>query len=93
MTMVFLDASVREAIHYRMCKYVSSTILAVLKEVKKFNLLAIFNLNHDVRELEEFALRCNVNGLVEVFSELRQVNFFSVCVLFPLHSDLSNLSA
>lgn len=77
MTMVFLEASVREAIHYRMCKHVSSSILAVLKDVKKFNLLAIFNLNHDVRELEEFALRCNVNGLVEVFSELRQfINLF-----------------
>lgn len=77
MPMVFLEASVREAIHYRMCKHVCNFLLTKLKEAKKFNLLAIYNLNHDVRELEEFALRCGVDGLVEVFSELRQfINLF-----------------
>lgn len=34
--------------------------------------MAIYNLEKDVRALEEFAMRCPVQNLVDVFSELRQ---------------------
>ncbi len=36
-------------------------------------MLAIYNLNHDVALLEEFAQRCPINNLVETFSEIRQL--------------------
>ena len=52
-----MEPSVREAIHYRMCKHVCNSMLAVLKEVKKFNILAVYNLNLDVRELESRTLQ------------------------------------
>lgn len=41
--------------------------------VKKFNILALFNLNQDLHVLENFAQRCPISNLVETFSELRQM--------------------
>merc|ERR1740117_570476 len=74
---MFLPDAVREAIHFTTCKHISMSILDVLKSTKKFNLLAIYNLNHDLKELEDFTLRCSVENLDEVFTELRQfINLF-----------------
>ena len=41
--------------------------------VKKFNIVSIYNLNYDVKRLEEFAKGRNIENLVDTFSEIRQL--------------------
>lgn len=51
----------------------------LVRVVKKFNIVALFNINHDVRTFEEFARSCGIPELDTKFAEIRQV-FFSAIV-------------
>lgn len=71
-TMTSMSDPKREAIHFFACKHISSFLLEQLVATKKFNIIAIYNLNVDLKELENFATRCYIPALSSVFTELRQ---------------------
>eukprot|EP00455_Lapot_gusevi_P034503 TRINITY_DN3803_c0_g1_i1.p1 TRINITY_DN3803_c0_g1~~TRINITY_DN3803_c0_g1_i1.p1 ORF type:complete len:119 (-),score=47.98 TRINITY_DN3803_c0_g1_i1:132-488(-) len=49
----------------------------LLGPVKKFNIIAIYNLHLDVMALEEFAQSCSIPDLETKFAEIRQlINLF-----------------
>jgi hypothetical protein len=70
----YLPDAVRSAVHFTSCKHISANLLTNLaNNVKKFNILAMINLDFDLSALENFANSCNIANLVETFSELRQL--------------------
>jgi len=72
--MHFMPDAILEAVHFTSCKHICAAILGILMDqVKKFNILALYNLHVDVSRLEEFAHSRPVPNLAETFSELRQL--------------------
>lgn len=75
--MSFMPDAVREAVHFTSCKRIADTIMETIagsdSNCKKFNIIAIVNLNQDLHVVEAFAQRCPIQNLVETFSEIRQV--------------------
>ena len=69
-----ISASVREAVYFTSCRHIASTLSSyLLNTVKRYNLIGLYNANSDLHVLENFALRCPVDNLVECFSEVRQL--------------------
>jgi hypothetical protein len=68
----FLPAHIRQGIQFTSCRHIAESIMGSLLETKKYNIIYIYNLNFDVKALEEYAKRQGVSGLVSCFSELRQ---------------------
>lgn len=70
--LAILPEAVKEAIHFTSCRTVANHIMHNLEGVKKFNLIAICNLDKDIKALEDFTARCPIPNLTESFSQLRQ---------------------
>jgi hypothetical protein len=68
----YLPVHIRQGIQFTSCRYIADSIMGSLLETKKYNIIYIYNLNFDVKALEEFAKRQSVAGLVPCFSEIRQ---------------------
>jgi hypothetical protein len=77
--MIFMPDPVREAVHFMSCKHISSSLVGVLlgPNVKKFNCVAMVNMDQDLRRLETFAEKARIANLRESFAEIRQlINLF-----------------
>ncbi len=86
--LVFVPDAVREAVHFTSCKHIASVYHNILvNQVKKFNQMSVYNLEKDVRALEDFASRCPVANLAETFSELRQFTDLMLSGNIDVYSD------
>jgi len=71
--MTLLPDSVREAVYFTSCRHISNYIMNMLENtIKKYNIVAVYNLHVDLVSLEEFAGRCPIANLVEIFIVIRQ---------------------
>jgi len=74
MCLLHLPDAIREAVQFTMCKHIATVYMLTLHvHVKKFNQIAIANMELDVNALEEFAARCNLPNLPDSFAEMRQL--------------------
>eukprot|EP00455_Lapot_gusevi_P034507 TRINITY_DN3803_c0_g1_i3.p1 TRINITY_DN3803_c0_g1~~TRINITY_DN3803_c0_g1_i3.p1 ORF type:complete len:435 (-),score=124.97 TRINITY_DN3803_c0_g1_i3:132-1385(-) len=78
MCMQTMPEGFRQAIHFTSCKHIADHYMnLLLGPVKKFNIIAIYNLHLDVMALEEFAQSCSIPDLETKFAEIRQlINLF-----------------
>ena len=73
-SLAHISAAVREAVYFTSCRHIASTLSSyLLNTVKRYNLIGLYDVNSDLHVLENFALRCPVDTLVECFSEVRQL--------------------
>jgi hypothetical protein len=81
MCMHNLPVNTREMLHYTLCNFLCKHLIASLMDasVKKINIIGLFNLRQDVKVLDAFANRCNVPGLSDAFSQVRQICEFFFC--------------
>ena len=69
-----ISAAVREAVYFTSCRHIAGTLTSyLLNTVRRYNLIGLYNVNSDLHVLENFAVRCPVDNLVECFSECRQL--------------------
>ena len=68
----FLPRHILEGVHFVSCRHIATIMREKLLQAKKYNLIALYNLNFDLQAMEEFARSTDVADLVETFSELRQ---------------------
>jgi len=71
--MFFMPDAIKELYIYTSCKRISTVLLDMLFDVKKFNICAIYNLHLDVKGLEESAKNYQLPGLADSFTEIRQI--------------------
>ena len=66
--------SVRDTLYFTSARHIASSLASyVLSTLRRFNALGLYNFNQDLQILENWARRCPVSGLVECFSECRQL--------------------
>jgi hypothetical protein len=70
--LTFLPMHIKQGIQFTSCRHINGILMNGLLETKKYNILYIYNLNNDLKSLEEFAKRQVTQGLNACFSELRQ---------------------
>ena len=69
-----ISPSVRDTLYFTSARHIASSLAAyLLNTVKRVNALGLYNVNQELQILENWARRCPVSGLVECFSECRQL--------------------
>ena len=72
--MSHISSSVRDTLYFTSARHIASSLASyALNTLKRFNTLGLYNFNQDLQILENWARRCPVSGLVETFSECRQL--------------------
>ena len=72
--LTYIAGSVRDTLYFTSARHIASCLSSyLLTTLKRFNTLGVYNFNQDLQILENWARRCPVSGLVECFSECRQL--------------------
>ncbi|XXQ38833.1 Exocyst complex component [Plasmodiophora brassicae] len=73
MSAQYMPAHVRTAVHFASCRSISRTLLQFAASAKQLNVLAMYNLEQDVKHLEAYANNTGIPNLHEAFAEVRQL--------------------
>lgn len=63
----------RPTVHFASCRSISRTLLQFAASAKQLNVLAMYNLEQDVKHLEAYANNTGIPNLHEAFAEVRQL--------------------